>query len=90
MEGHLPWTSVTEVCRRGLAGEGTQGVPTGIPRWEEDISGRYTGKCRQGGRMFPFDLPFPFSLEVVQPGLMEVWQYGIFQPEDLGKVCLHS
>lgn len=41
--------------------------------------------------MFPFDLPFPFSLEVVQPGKMRVWQQGRCQPEQhIGKVSLHS
>lgn len=66
-EGPLPCTSVTEVWRRGLAGEGARGAPTCIPRWEEDISGRYTGKCRDEAGMVPFGLPFSFSVEVVQP-----------------------
>ena len=70
MEGPFPWAPVIEVWRRGLAGEGARGAPTGIPRWEEDTSGRYTGKCRFEAGMFPFDLPFLFSLEVVQPGKM--------------------
>lgn len=68
METPLSWSSVTEVWRRGLAGECDQGAPTGIPVWEEDTSGTHTGKCRGEDEMFPFGLPFPFSLEVTQPG----------------------
>lgn len=68
VEAPLPWTSVTEVWRRGLAGEHDQGAPKGIPMSEEDTSGRHTGKYRGEDWMFPFGLPFPFSLELAQPG----------------------
>lgn len=55
--GTSPWVPVTEVCRRGLAGKGTRGATTGIPRWEKDTSGRYTGKCRDEARMSLFNPP---------------------------------
>lgn len=28
----------------------------GIPKWEEDTSGRYTAKCKDEARMFPLEL----------------------------------
>lgn len=66
--GLLPRTAVTEVWRGGLAGEAARRTPTGNPRWEEDDSGMYTGKCRDEAKMFLFVLSFTLSLVAVQSG----------------------
>lgn len=87
--GLLPRTSVTEVWRRGLAGEGARGTPTGNSRWEEDDSGMYTGKYRDEAKIFAFVVSFTLSLEAVQPGKLGVWQHRFQPAQDLGKVSLH-